>query len=114
MPDDRVRINKEVMQTAINDYTTQRGEMVTTIYKMSDLINRQLNGFWDGQASEAFISQFNKMFDNLKRLEDVMGKFIEDLKKVLDTFEANEVSVTDLFERLDTGTAYPSDSVSRL
>lgn len=109
MPDGRVRINKEVMQTAINNYKTQKADALIAVYKLDDLINRQLDGFWDGQASVAFIAQFNKMFENLRPLEDKMEEFINNLQGVLDTYEEHEVSVEDLFSGLEEGAAYSND-----
>lgn len=108
MPDGRVRINKEVMQTAINNYKTSKGETVSTIFKMSDAV-RTMDQAWDGTASERFKSQFNTMFNNLRQCEEKVDQFITNLEGVLSSYESTEVDVQGLFEDLDEGTAYSND-----
>lgn len=108
MADGRVRINKEVMQTAINNYKIEKGEMIATCYKMSDAV-RTMDQAWDGTASERFKTQFNSMFNNLKQCEDKVNQFITNLEGVLSSYESTEVDVQGLFEDLDEGTAYSND-----
>ena len=109
MADGRVRINKEVMQTAINNYKIEKGEMIATCYKMSDVV-RQLDGAWDGVASEHFKSQFDSMFGNLRQCEDEINQFITNLEAVLAQYRGTEVDIQTLFENLPEGTVYTNDS----
>ncbi len=109
MADGRVRINKEVMQTAINDYKTQKGEMVTTCLRISNAV-RELDSIWDGDASEKFKSRFNEMYKNLEQCEDTVNQFISNLETVLENYESTEVDIQGLFEELDEGIVYSNDA----
>lgn len=105
MADSRTRVNKEKMQTAIDTYKAKKDQMVTTCYRISDAV-RVLDGNWDGEASEAFKSQFNNMFNNLKQCETSMTTLIGRLEGALMTYEGAEVDVQSLFEGIEEGSAY--------
>ena len=107
MADSRTRVNKEKMQTAIDTYKSKKDQMVATCYKISDAV-RVLDGSWDGQASEAFKSQFDSMFNNLKQSETAMTTMIGRLEGALSTYEGTEVDIQALFESIQEGLAYIS------
>lgn len=107
MADSLTRVNKEKMQTAIDNYKSRKDQMVTTCYKISDAV-RVLDGNWDGDASEVFKSQFDSMFNNLKQSETAMTTLIGRLEGALSTYEGTEVDIQALFESIQEGLAYIS------
>lgn len=105
MADGMTRVNKEHLQDAIENYKVRKDQMITTCLRISDAV-RVLDGSWDGQASEAFKSQFNSMYNNLKQCENAMTTMIDRLQSALDTYEGSEVEVERLFVSIDIGITY--------
>lgn len=105
MADTRLKVSEEAFQAAITKFDSKKNALTLTCYKISDVV-RTLDGSWNGAASEAFKSQFDSLFNNLKSTEQAMDNVITKLKTALNIVTEYEGQITQGFQSAEAGTGY--------
>ena len=66
----------------------------TTIAAMMDTV-RNLSSKWEGEASTAFLNQFNKLDTDMNKLKRMIQEHIDDLSQIAKTYQqAEEANVS--------------------
>lgn len=104
---DRMIVNEEAFNTAINNFNAKKIAMQACYMKAMTTVN-DLQGVWKGEANAAFTDKFNELYKNVEKTEQVMDTIIEKLKTALSTFEQQESQIRSMFEAAEQGTAYQS------
>ena len=89
----QIRITPEQMRGRAGEVRTQGNAFEEVINRMSNIIN-ELQSEWEGQASAAFLEQFNR----LKPAFNDMRRLVDDLSMQLD-------GTANAIEQLDTDIA---------
>lgn len=101
----KVKINPDVFKNHISALEAKKTEMLMDALQITQAVFN-LDGTYDGQASEAFKAEWNDMYQQLKQNDDKMQEVIDDLKQGLETYIQQEEAARSAMSSLDTGSSY--------
>ncbi len=104
MAADKLLVSTEEMTATATQFKSFCQEMQVAYLTMSDAV-RTLDGSWDGDASEQFKANFEKMYTNLKMTEDKMNDAVDEMLKAAELFDEVENSIKTAAAGLDVGTS---------
>jgi len=103
---ERITVSTEEMRNTIEVYKTNKAKQQTAYLQMSNAV-RELDGAWDGIASEAFKSAFDALYRNLESSELHMEDAINELTKSAGIYEdVEESEVSAAIKGLESGISY--------
>lgn len=70
-----------------------------TIATMMDTV-RNLSAKWEGEASTAFLNQFNKLDGDMTKLKRMIQEHVEDLLKIADVYKKAEAANAQMSSKL--------------
>ncbi len=87
---DRITISTEEMQAAVSAYEAQKNIKMESIAKMKSAVDN-MDGSWDGPASDVFLGAFNALYGKMMKTEEKMEDAINELNQVINAAtEADE------------------------
>lgn len=89
---DRILIKTEEMQTAVSAYESQKQVKMDAIAAMKAAVDN-MDGSWDGPASEAFMAAFNALYSKMMKTEERMEDAIKELNAVIAQAEETDVTI---------------------
>lgn len=101
----KLKVNADSFKNHISALESKKTEMLMDALQITQQVFN-LDGSYDGQASEAFKAEWSDMYEQLKANDEKMQEVIDDLKQGLETYIATEESIKGTFEALETGTSY--------
>ena len=99
----QILVSSEALQEAISAYKSCKQSLSNAYLNMSNTV-RVVDGFWDGEASEAFKGSFANMYKNIEQTEVAVGEAISQLEHADATYADGEAAVVQLGDAIDTGT----------
>lgn len=90
MANDRITSSEEEFNAAVTQFNTCKQSLQNAYLQMSNAV-LQLDSTWNGEASEAFKTQYGKLSKNLQTSDATIDTAINDIKKVI----AGHQEVTD-------------------
>ncbi|MDO4549337.1 MAG: WXG100 family type VII secretion target [Clostridia bacterium] len=102
---ERILVTTEKIQDTYSKYESARSELSSICDQMNNTVHN-LDGFWDGPASEVFMSTFRILYDNIKTSDVHMEDAINELKKAENFYSETETQVTNTGGNIDTGNPY--------
>ena len=100
---DRLRVTPEEMQSTATQLQSYSSQMENAYLKMSNVV-RELDGTWNGDASEAFKNQFNTFYANISKTEVAMADAVTELNKIAQAVLDAEGSLSAAAKSIETGT----------
>lgn len=82
----RITVSEEEFQNAISQFSTCKDNF-TNAYLQEISAVFSLDSSWNGDASEAFKTQFNQMIDKLRTSDDTMESALTYLKNALTAYQ---------------------------
>lgn len=86
----------EKMRTRAGEYTTQANNLQTVITKMDALL-KNLQGEWEGSASEAYAARFAELRPGFVKAKDLIDEISAALKKTAQIVEDTDNSIANQF-----------------
>ena len=83
------KVNTQGMRTAAGDIEQMASEytqQVTMLYS----VGQELDGMWDGDASDTFKAQLGQDQPRFEALNTVVRQYVEALRSHADTYDRNE------------------------
>lgn len=90
---DKILLSTEEMQTAVSAYETQKQTKMDAIAAMKAAVDN-MDGSWDGPASEAFMAAFNALYSKMMKTEERMEDAIKELNAVIAQADETQQSIT--------------------
>ncbi|MED4129431.1 WXG100 family type VII secretion target [Shouchella miscanthi] len=90
--DELIRVTPEELYQKAEDYNRSSGEVHDLISRL-DGFRDQLQGMWDGQASEAFVQQYDELKPSFVRMGDLLGEVSEQLRNSGRTLEETDQQI---------------------
>lgn len=101
---DVITVSEEEFRNAAQKYNTQKTQLQTAYLQMSNAV-RQLDGSYNGDASEAFKAQFEQLYKNIEQTEAKVQDAVDELNKAAEIFGDTELKIQTAFQNLDVGTS---------
>ncbi len=101
---DVIHVSSEELRNAVSKYNTQKGQLQTAYLQMSNAV-RQVDGSWNGDASEAFKQQFEQLYKNIEQTEAKVQDAVDEMSKAAEIFDEVEQANQPAFQNLDVGTS---------
>ncbi len=92
----QIRMTPEKMRTRAGEYTTQANNLQTVITKMDALL-KNLQGEWEGSASEAYAARFAELRPGFVKAKDLIDEISAALKKTAQIVEDTDNSIANQF-----------------
>ena len=80
---DRIIISTEEMQAAVSAYEAQKQVKMDALSAMKSAVDN-MDGSWDGPASEVFMAAFNSLYGKMLKTEEKMEDAIKKIEGVED------------------------------
>ena len=101
---DVIHVSSDELRNAVTKYNTQKAQLQTAYLQMSNAV-RQVDGSWNGDASEAFKAQFEQMYKNIEQTEAKVQDAVDEMTKAAEIFDEVEQENQTAFQNLDVGTS---------
>lgn len=101
---DVLKVTPEELRTAANTFKSKKEQMQTAYGEMQKA-NNTLDTSWNGQASDAFKTQFESMYKNLSQAEQKMSDAVEELEKAAGIYDDVEQQIESSVKQLQVGTS---------
>ena len=79
---DRLLISTEEMRTAVSTYEEQKEIKMEALAQMKNAVDN-MDGSWDGPASEIFMAAFNALYAKMLKTEELMDDAINELNNLI-------------------------------
>lgn len=90
MANDRITSSEEEFNAAVTQFNTCKQSLQNAYLQMTNAVF-QLDSSWNGEASEAFKTQYGKLSKNLQSSDTTIDTAINDIKTVI----ASHAEITD-------------------
>lgn len=101
---DIIKVSSEEMRAAVSAFKNCQQELENAYLNMSNAV-RVVDGTWNGEASEAFKSQFDAMYKNIEQTEAKVQDAIDEVSKAAEIYDEAEQALENTFSALDVGTS---------
>lgn len=106
MPE-KITYSVDEMNTAITNYNKVKDQKLTAIEAMNSAV-KTLDESYDGPAATIFMAAFDRLYENLRKSEQVMSNSIEKLQDALAALaNAEDDTVSKTFESMLEAGANP-------
>lgn len=96
-----IKVDTEVLVTAANNFQDQGNSIASITSQMMDLVIG-LGNQWIGEASNAYISRFKMLEDDIYRMANKITEFVEDLITISNVYNTFEETSMDEVNALET------------
>jgi uncharacterized protein YukE len=103
---DRIIISTEEMEAAVSAYEAQKTIKMDAIAAMKAAVDN-MDGSWDGPASDVFMAAFNALYGKMMKTEERMEDAITELNNLIQTATAADADISNL----GTGAQSMADSL---
>jgi WXG100 family type VII secretion target len=86
---DRIIISTEEMQAAVSAYEAQKQVKMDALSAMKSAVDN-MDGSWDGPASEVFMAAFNSLYGKMLKTEEKMEDAIQELNGIITEADETE------------------------
>ena len=100
---DRIIISTEEMEAAVSAYEAQKMDAIAAMKAAVD----NMDGSWDGPASDVFMAAFNALYGKMMKTEERMEDAITELNNLIQTATAADADISNL----GTGAQSMADSL---
>ena len=94
----QIRMTPEKMRSRAAEYTTQAHNLQSIITKMDALL-KNLQGEWEGSASEAYASRFAELRPGFVKAKDLIDEISTALKSTAQIVEETDKSIANQFRK---------------
>ena len=101
---DIIRVDTAAMRSAATKFKSCQQELENAYLTMSNAV-RAVDSTWNGDASEAFKSQFDALYKNLEQTEAKVQDAIDETLKSAGIYDDVEKNLQGVFNALDVGTS---------
>lgn len=92
----QIRMTPETMRSRAGEYTTQANNLQSIINKMDALL-KNLQGEWEGNASEAYAARFNELRPGFVKAKDLIDEISQALKTTAQIVEETDNNIANQF-----------------
>lgn len=92
----QIRMTPEKMRSRAGEYTTQANNLQSIITKMDTLL-KNLQGEWEGSASEAYAARFAELRPGFVKAKDLIDEISAALKSTAQIVEETDNSIASQF-----------------
>lgn len=92
----QIRMTPEKMRSRAGEYTTQANNLQSIITKMDTLL-KNLQGEWEGSASEAYAARFAELRPGFVKANDLIDEISAALKSTAQIVEETDNSIASQF-----------------
>ena len=100
---DIIHVSTDQLREAVAKYNTCKGQLQLAYASMAAEVFKVDNS-WNGDASEAFKSQFNLMYKNIEQTEAKVQDAVDEMTKAAEIYDEIEQMNQSTFANLDVGT----------
>lgn len=93
----QIRMTPEKMRSKAGEYTTQANNLQSIISKMDALL-KDLQGEWEGNASEAYAARFAELRPGFVKAKDLIDEISTALKNTAQIVEETDNSIANQFK----------------
>lgn len=101
---DIIKVSVEEMRAAVGSFKSCQAELENAYLTMSNAV-RTVDTSWNGEASEAFKSQFDALYKNIEQTEAKVQDAIDEVSQAAEIYESAESSLESAFGGLDVGSS---------
>lgn len=94
----QIRMTPEKMRSRAAEYTTQANNLQSIITKMDALL-KNLQGEWEGSASEAYAARFAELRPGFVKAKDLIDEISTALKSTAQIVEETDKSIANQFRK---------------
>lgn len=99
-------VTPEKLTTASQEFSGKATEVQGITTQMMDLIRTLTSSSWTGEASTAYLNQFNKLDDDMSKLYKMIQEHSEDLQNMAKNYASAESANQNI------ATGLPADAIS--
>lgn len=103
---ERILVSTEDMVSTVQAYNSAKTKQENAYLQISNAV-RVLDGSWDGEASEAFKTAFNGLYNNIQQSAERMQDAANELTTSADIFSQAEMDAMKAVSSLEQGKAFP-------
>lgn len=92
----QIRITPEQMRSRAGQYRAEADNMNSVIRKLDSLL-QQLQGEWEGAASEAYATRYQELKPGFQKAEDLIREIATALDTTANTVEQTDQSIASRF-----------------
>ena len=92
----QIRMTPEKMRTRAGEYTTQANNLQSIITKMDALL-KNLQGEWEGSASEAYAARFAELRPGFVKAKELIDEISQALKQTAQIVEETDNNIANQF-----------------
>jgi len=93
----QIRMTPDQMRARAGEYTAEAGKVQETISKMDTLLN-QLQGEWEGAASQAYAQRFTELRPGFVKAKELIDEIAASLKETARIVEETDNSIANQFK----------------
>ena len=93
----QIRMTPENMRSRAGEYSTQANNLQSIITKMDALL-KNLQGEWEGSASEAYATRFGELRPGFVKAKDLIDEISTSLKKTAQIVEDTDKNIANQFK----------------
>lgn len=93
----QIRMTPETMRSRASEYTTQANNLQSIINKMDALL-KNLQGEWEGNASEAYAARFAELRPGFVKAKDLIDEISQALKTTAQIVEETDNNIANQFK----------------
>lgn len=94
----QIRMTPEKMRSRASEYSTQANNLQSIITKMDALL-KNLQGEWEGSASEAYAARFAELRPGFVKAKDLIDEISTALKSTAQIVEETDKSIANQFRK---------------
>lgn len=92
----QIRMTPEKMRSRAGEYTTQANNLQSIINKM-DILLKDLQGEWEGSASEAYAARFAELRPGFVKAKELIDEISQALKSTAQIVEETDANIAKQF-----------------
>jgi len=94
----QIRMTPEKMRSRASEYSTQANNLQSIITKM-DVLLRNLQGEWEGNASQAYAARFAELRPGFVKAKELIDEISTALKSTAQIVEETDNSIASQFRK---------------
>lgn len=94
----QIRMTPEKMRSRASEYSNQANNLQSIITKM-DVLLRNLQGEWEGNASQAYAARFGELRPGFVKAKDLIDEISTALKSTAQIVEETDKSIAAQFRK---------------
>lgn len=93
----QIRVTPDQMRQRASEYRNQAEAVHSVISKMDSLL-QQLQGEWEGQASESYAARYQELKPGFVKAEELIREIAQALDSVAKNVEEQDISIANQFK----------------